>query len=219
VNIREQLHKARHGRLYCFGGGGGDSNANTTTTTTNHTTQNNTDQSMMGGDNAVGVNGVGNIVDKSVVNNTAFNDSSNRSTNFFDASDRSTSFVDSSNRSSTSNTTYSTTDFGAVSKALDGMGQLSSATLNTSSSIVKDGLSAATAQSANSLAVLDKAFNFVAGQSATNAQKYEQVMGFASDAIQKSNDAFANAKDGGASKTVTTVALAAAAVGLALALK
>lgn len=201
-----------------FGGGGGSSSAQTSTATTTSSSQVNTDQSMMGGDNAVGVNGTGNLIDKSVVNNTAFNDSSNRSTNFADSSNRSstTNFADSSDRS-VHNTT---TDFGSVTAALSGMGQLSSAVVGQSGQMVRDGLSAVASQSKDNITVLDKAFNFAAGASATNAANYADVLGFAKDTIKKTSDAYADAKDGGTNKTLQIAAVATvAAVGLAFALR
>jgi hypothetical protein len=211
-------------------GDGGDSQANTNTTTSTNTSSVNTDQSMMGGDDEVGLNGSGNVVDKSVVNNTAFNDSSNRSTNFLDASNKSTNFSDSSNHStyfsdssvrndsSNRSTNYSTTDFGAVSAALSGMGKLSSQALDTSGMMVRDGLSAVRAQSSDNISVLSKAFEFAGASSAADAAKYTDVLGFAKEAISSTSAAYADAKDGGTNKTLTIAAVAViGAVGLAAA--
>jgi hypothetical protein len=205
-----------------MGGGGGSSEANTSTATTTHSSTVNTDQSMMGGDNAVGVNGTGNIIDKSVVNNTAFTDTSNKSTNFSDSSNRSTNFSDSSvkNDSSNHSTNYSstTTDFGAVTAALSGMGQLSSQALNTSGQMVKTGLDAVSAQSKDNITVLSKAFDFAGAATAADVAKYSDVLGFARDTIQKTSDAYADAKDGGTNKTLTIAAVAViGAVGMAAA--
>lgn len=240
MNIREQLHKARHGKLYCFGGGGGSSQANTSTATTTTTTTHMTDQSMTGGDNAIGINGLGNLVDKSVVNNTAFNDSSsksftdfsNKSTNFTDNSNRSTNFTDNSARNTDSgnstvftdnsnrSTTVNTTDFGSVGKSLDGMSQLSAMAVGNYGQIIKDGQAGLAAQGANSVSLLQKAFDFAGQASAADAQKYTDVIGFAKDSITKANDAFATAKDGGETKKFTIAAAAmVATVGIAFALK
>jgi len=191
-----------------FGSKGGSSQANTSTATTTTTNTSMLDQSMMGGDDAVGLNGNGNIVDKSVVNNTAFNDSSNRSTTFVDSSDRSTT------------TNYTSTDFGSVTKALDGMGKVSDTALNLSGQIVKDGIKGLADQSKDNLSVLEKAFSFASASSAADSQKYTDVLGFAKDTISKSNAAFAEAKDGGTNKTLQIAAVATVAVvGLAFALK
>lgn len=211
MNIDLYKRKARyHGRLYNLGGKGGSSQANTSTATTTTTSTTMIDKSMQGGDNAVGLNGNSNIVDKSVVNNTSFTDTSNRSTNF----------ADSSNRSTTNNTTYTSTDFGSVSKALEGMGQNSAAALDLSGKIVKDGMAGLAVQSKDNLAVLDRAFAFASSSSAADAQKYTDVLGFAKDTISKSNAAFAEAKDGGTNKTLQIAAVATVAVvGLAFALK
>lgn len=225
MRIRHHLHYARHGSIYRFGG---DSEAQANTSTSNRTTssQVNTDQSMTGGDGAVGVNGTSNLIDQSVVNNTAFTDTSNRSTNFTDTSNRSsvattssnTAFTDSSNRSVTTNNNV--TDFGAVVKALDGMSSLSSASINMSGQMVRDGFGAVSSQSRDNINVLDKAFTFVAGASATNAQSYTDMLGFAKDTISKTGAAFADAKDGGTNKTLLIAAVATvAAVGLAVALR
>lgn len=200
-----------------LGGKGGSSQANTSTATTTASSSVNTDQSMMGGDAAVMLNGSGNVVDKSVVNNTAFNDSSNKSTNFTDNSDKSTNFSDSSVKLDSSNrsTNYSTTDFGSVTAALSGMGQLSSQALTASGLMVKDGLAAVSAQSKDNLAVLGKAFDFAGAASAADVAKYTDVLGFAKDTIAKTGAAYADAKDGGTNKSLTIAAVAVVgAVGL-----
>ncbi len=286
MNIRHYLHIARHGRLYCMGGGGGSSHADTSTATNTATSSVNTDQSMMGGDGAVGFNGSGNVVDKSsttntsnstaftdmssVVNNTAFTDGSNHSTNFADSSvrntssstaftdtsnhstnfsdssvrdsstyfsdssDRSTSFMDLSskvsNDSSNKSTNFTdqsdrsvknvttTTDFGSVTAAMSGMGQLSSQAINTSGLMTKYGLDAVGAQSKDNLAVLSKAFDFAGAATAADVAKYTDVLGFARDTIDKTSAAYADAKDGGTNKTLTIAAVAViGAVGLAAA--
>lgn len=237
-----------HHRLYNLGGGGGSSQANTSTATSTTTSTNMLDQSMMGGDNAVGLNGNGNLVDKSVTNNTAFTDTSNKSTNFADnsttdnstffsdTSNNSTSFADSSNRStnfldssttstvSTSSSSSSTintiSDFGSVTAALGGMGQLSSAALTLSGQVVKDGMGMLANQSKDNMAMADKAFAFASSQSAADAQKYTDVLGFAKDTIQQASTAYADAKDGGANKTLLIAAVATVGVvGLAMAMK
>lgn len=222
------------GAMFCYGwmplyfGGGGKSQANTSTATTTNTSQVNTDQSMMGGDGAVGINGMGNIVDQSVINNTAFNDNSNKSTNFSDTSNRSTNFSDSSTRTtiftdssdSSSSVQNTTTDFGSVSRSLDGMTQLSSLAVNNSAAIIKNGLDSVAGQSKENIAVLSKAFEFASKSSAADAQKYTDVLGFAKDSITKASDEYANAKDGGQNKTLMIAAVAVVgAVGLAFALK
>lgn len=194
-----------------LGSKGGSSQANTSTATTTNTTTNMLDQSMMGGDDAVGLNGNSNIVDKSVVNNTAFTDTSNRSTNFNDSSNRSTV--------NSSTTNYTASDFGSVTKALDGMGQNSNKALDLSGQVVKDGIAGLAAQSKDNIAVLEKAFAFAANSAAADAQKYEDVMGFAKDAISKSNAAFADAKDGGTNKAIMIAAATVAVVGVAFAMK
>jgi hypothetical protein len=211
MNLDVHKRKARYGRLYNFGGKGGSSQANTSTATSTNTTSTMVDQSMMGGDNAVGLNGNGNLVDKSVVNNTAFTDTS----------DRSTTFTDNSNRSSTTNNTtnYTSTDFGSVSKALDGMGKVSDAAISLSGQVVKDGMAGLAAQSKDNITVLQSAFQFAQAATAADAQKYTDVIGFAKDTITKANDAFAEAKDGGTNKTLQIAAVATvAAVGLAFAM-
>jgi hypothetical protein len=199
-----------------LGGGGGSSQANTSTATTSNSSTVNTDQSMMGGDNAIGLNGSGNVIDKSVVNNTAFNDSSNHSTNFADSSVKNDSSSHDTNFTSTTNNT--TTDFGAVTAALAGMGQLSSQAVTTAGQMTKDGLAAVSAQSKDNLAVLNSAFNFAGAATAADAQKYTDVLGFAKDTINKTAAAYADAKDGGTNKTLTIAAVAViGAVGLAAA--
>lgn len=215
---------------YCFGGGGGSSQANTSTATTTTTSTNMLDQSMMGGDDAVGLNGNGNMVDKSVINNTAFNDTSNRSTNFSDASNRSTNFTDNSARDSGNSTVFTdnsnrstytsvtATDFGSVGKSLDGMSQLSALAVGNYGQIVKDGQAGLLTQGANNLSLMQKAFDFAGSSSAADAQKYADVIGFAKTTIDQANDAFATAKDGGETKKFTIVAATVAAVGIAFAL-
>jgi hypothetical protein len=199
-------------------GGKSSSSASTATSTTTTTNTNQIDQSMMGGDDAVGLNGNQNIVDKSVVNNTAFTDNSNRS--------NTTTFTDTSNRSNTISTSNSSTtnnyatDYGSVGKALDGMGQLSTATVNTASDIVKNGIKGLSEQSKDNIAVIQAAFDFAGKSSAADAVKYTDALGLAKDTISKANDAFATAKDGGQNKTLLIAAVATVgAVGLAFALK
>ncbi|WP_377704934.1 hypothetical protein [Pseudoduganella sp. UC29_71] len=217
-----------------LGGKGGSSQANTSTATSTNTSSVNTDQSMMGGDNAVGLNGNSNIVDKSVVNNTAFNDSSDRSTTFVDSSNKSTNFSDSSNKStnfadssvkstvstSSSSTVNTVSDFGSVTAALAGMGKLSDAALDFSGVVVKDSIKGLADQSKDNIAVLSKAFEFASKSSAADAQKYTDVLGFAKDNIAQASAAYAEAKDGGANKTLLIAAVATVGVvGLAFAFK
>lgn len=244
MNIDLYKRKARYpGRLYNMGGKGGSSQANTSTATTTTTSTNMLDQSMMGGDNAVGLNGNSNLVDKSVTNNTAFTDTSNRSTTFTDNSDKSTSFKDLSNRSTnfadasdnstttTNNTSYTSTDFGSVTAALSGMGKLSDAALSLSGQVVTDGYKGLANQSKDNLSVISEAFRFASASSAADAQKYTDVLGFAkdsiagvrstaADAVAGVRDSYANAADGGANKTLQIAAVAAvAAIGIGFALK
>jgi len=216
VNFNLYQRKARlGGRLYNFGG---KSSSSASTATNTNTTTNTTmvDKSMQGGDDAVGINGNQNLIDKSVVNNTAFTDLSDRSTNFSDSSNRSNT-VTTSNSSTTNNYT---TDFGSVGKALDGMGQLSTITVNTASDIVKNGIKGLADQSKDNIAALQMAFDFASKSSAADAQKYTDAIGLAKDTITKANDAFATAKDGGQNKTLLIAAAGVVgAVGLAFALK
>jgi len=212
VNFDVYKRKARYGaKLYNFGG----SNKSSVSTATSTTTSTNTtmvDQSMMMGDDAVGLTGNQNIVDKSVVNNTAFTDNSDRSTKFTDNSNRSTT--------TSSTTNYTSTDFGSVTKALEGMGQLSMATTSTASEMLKNGMKGLADQSKDNISVLEKAFAFASKSSAADAQNYESALGLAKEAMTSSQKAFADAKDGGQNKTLLIAAVATfGAVGLAFALK
>lgn len=91
---------------------GGDSDSDSSTTT-NNTTRNDyfvTDKRNTVGDQAIGLSGDNNTIDRSTSNLTQFFDSSNRSTNFSDSSDRSTHFADNSDRSTAFNSNNTTSN-------------------------------------------------------------------------------------------------------------
>lgn len=186
---------------------GGDSSSDSSTQTTNDVKNYATDNTrqLSASDAAVTLSGDWNRVDRSTTSTTNFSDSSNRSTNFADSSNRSTNI--------------SVTDFGSVGAALGGMGQMTGLALNATGTAVNGVIGAMNKVSADSQKSVASAFSAASASSANALTTSANVLGFASATIDKTNAAFAAAKDGGASKTVQYALIAAGAIGVAFALK
>jgi hypothetical protein len=178
MNLLYQKDRAKHGTR-CNFGGDSTSQANTTSNTNTQTNQWNTDNSMQIGDGGIGINGSHNIVDKSVVNNTTFTDTSNRSTN--------TTFTDKSNRSvNTDNhsiTNFQTTDFGSVGAALSGMGQISNRAIDNAGSAVLTAMQSMASTSANNANLMKQAMSFASDSATTAASSAKETI-----AASKSSD-------------------------------
>lgn len=223
----------------CLANFGGDSSSDSSTRTDNNTQNNiqSTDKRAVGSDQAVALTGDGNTIDRSTNSLTQFNDSSNRSTSsitsFLDTSNRSTNFADSSNRSTTDNSDRSTnftdnsnrstnttvTDYGSIGSSIGLAGSMSTAAFNTAQLGIKGAIDTLQLESNNNLTAVSKAFD-MAKSSAANAQTSgAQMLGFATTALADTQQALANAKDGGQSKMVTYAIAAIAVIGVAFALK
>ncbi|MFZ6748042.1 hypothetical protein [Undibacterium sp. Ren11W] len=153
------------GKLLGFGGdnSGNDTTKNSTavTTSTSSNTQQ-TDNSMVMGDGSVGsFSGAGNVLDKRVINNTSFSDSSNRSTNFEDNSNKVT------------NTTV--TDFGSVGAALAGMGATSTTAINNAGGAVMAALQSLSKQSSDNAGLMKSAFSFAGDATAAAASSAKTI--------------------------------------------
>jgi hypothetical protein len=155
---------------------------------------------------------------------TTFTDSSNRSTTFTDnsTSDSSTNFTDSSDRSV--HTTV--TDYGSVGAALDGMGAMvgrAFGTVDLGFGVAGDGIKGAVdtlkLQTTKGYEGVSDAFAVAKAMSASSQANSAAVLGFATDTIKKTNEAFAQADDGGQSKMVMAALVVVGAVGVAMALK
>jgi hypothetical protein len=223
----------------CLANFGGDSSSDSSTRTDNQTQNNtaSTDKRNTVADQAIGLSGDNNTIDRSTNSLTQFNDSSNRSTSsitsFLDNSNRSTNFSDSSNRSTTDNSDRSTsftdnsnrstnttvTDYGSVGASIGMAGVMTTQAFDTAQLGIKGAIDSLQVVSNNNLTAVSKAFD-MAKSSAANAQTSgAQMLGFATSALADTQQALANAKDGGQSKTVMYALLAVTAIGVAFAFK
>ncbi len=116
-------------------------------------------------------------------------------------------------------TNIQTTDYGSVGSALSGLGQMTGQALNVTGSAVNGAVGALAGISADSQKSIASAFAAASASSANSMTNSAAVLGFASSAIDKTNAAFAEAKDSGASKIMTYAIAAVAAIGIAFALK
>lgn len=226
-----------------FGGERTNSQANTTNSTSSTNEQQ--DNSFMMGDGSLGLRGDQNIIDQSAVttNSTAFTDNSykssdttftdlsNRSTTFSDLSNRSTTFTDNSVRASntafsdysvrdsnnTSSTNFSstTTDFGSVRAALDGITQVSSRSVSGAGDMLLNSLGGLKNMSSDNLAVIKEAFNFARGSAVDSNASMVSAFGFAQNSIDKSAQAFDNAATAPDNKNIKYLAGAVAAIAIA----
>lgn len=196
--------------------GDDDSSSHTTSNSTANNTAYETDRRAVASENAVSLTGDNNSIDRSQTTN--FFDTSDRSstslTSFIDNSDRSTNFQDNSNRSVTTTTTA--TDFGSVNGALGLNGAMTTAAFGLAGGTIGGAIDILKLQSDNSQKAVMAAFDMAKSTSMANSAA---VLGFASNAIGQTNDAFAQAKDSGQSKMVTYAVIGLAVVGVAFAMK
>lgn len=177
-------------------GGDSDSQANTTNNTTNTNHINTEDRRVVASDAAVGVSGNGNVTSRT------------ESTSFTDASDRSTSFTDASDRS----THITTTDFGSVTKSLEGLTTMGLAAVDLGDTSVTGAIDALKRIADNNLAVTTKALDLARYSSADSARTVETVSAFANKQTALTNAAFESSAFGpDLTKNVMWVALAAVA--------
>lgn len=167
-----------------------------------------------------------NFADSSVRDSsTFFSDSSvktdSHATSMFDASTKldshNTSMVDNSDRSVSYSS--STTDYGSVGKALDGLGMMSSKSLDVAAGGVAGTLDAMKYLADQQNKSMAAAFDLTKSASANALTNSAAVLGFANSTVEKTAAAFADAKDGGTSKAIKYALAAAAAIGVAFALK
>jgi hypothetical protein len=233
------------GKLLGFGDSNTTSQANTTNQTSNTTNQQDNsfmlgDSSfgLRGDQNVIDQSAVTTnsttFTDASYKSSdTTFTDNSNRSsfTSFVDASDRSTTFTDNSVRASstvfsdysvrdsnnTSNTNYSstTTDFGSVRAALDGITQVSSRSISGAGDMLNSSIGSLKSVSADNLAVIKEAFNFARGSAVDSNASMVSAFGFAQNSIDKSAQAFDNAATAPDNKNIKYLAGAVAAIAIA----
>lgn len=220
IRSTRQIYLMRLGRPVVPANFGGDSDSDSSTQTTNNTTNNTqyTDKRAVGSDSAVALTGDKNLIDRS--STTTFVDTSNRSstslTEFLDNSNRSTNFQDNSDRSVTTITT--TTDYGSVSKALGLADNMSSGAFDVATVGIKGAIDSLKLNSNNGLEMVTKAFDLAKSSAANSMQNSAQLMGFATTALQSTQQALQDAEDGGESKMVMYAIGAIAIIGVAFAL-
>jgi hypothetical protein len=234
-----QIYQMRLGRPTTPANFGGDSDSDSSVSTTNNT-QNNAyslDRRAVAQDSAVSLTGDGNSVDRSSTSNTFFNDQSNRSqfslTSFVDSSNRSTTdnsnrsttFTDNSNRSTNNSTSFSDssdrsthltmTDYGSVGASLGTMGAMTTKAFEVSDNALTGTIGLLKQHSTDQNKSVQAAFEMARGAGNAAASNSAAVLGFASETIKKTNDAFAEAKDGGQRKMVMGALIAVAVVAVA----
>jgi hypothetical protein len=226
-----QIYRLRMGMTITPASWGGDSSSDSSTSTLNDTKNydTNTDRRAISGDSAVALSGDNNTVDRSTSNLTQFfdtsnrssstvtefRDNSNRSTNFSDSSNRSTNFADNSNRSV--NTTV--TDYGSVGGSLSLAGSMSTKAFEVADGGIKGAIDTLKLQSSAGAKMVEQAFDLARSSGANALGTSAQVIGLANSAIQKTEAAMTQAKDGGQSKMVMAALAAVGAIGVALALR
>jgi hypothetical protein len=216
-----QIYLMRLGRPVVPANFGGDSDSDSSTQTTANTTNNTdyNDKRAVGSDSAVSLSGDRNVVDRS--SSTSFTDTSNRSstslTSFLDTSNRAntTTFTDNSDR----HVVNTTTDFGSVSAALGLAGTMTAGAYGVANNGINGAIEALKLQSKNGVDMVSKAFDLAKSSAANSQQSGAQLMGFATDALQATQSAMADAKDSGQSKMVIYAIGAIAVIGVAFALK
>ena len=194
----EQIKLLRAGRPLTMANGGSDSESDSSQTTTTNTTNNvnEQDRRIVASDAAIAVSGGGSIT-KTDTNN----------------------FTDNSNRSSSTTTNYTTTDFGAVTKSLEGMGQMGTQVVNFSNDAVRGAIDSLNRTGQVQLDSLHSVFDFAAKSSANALTTANQVLGFAQQSEQKVREAWADAKQGPEQKIMLAIVGAAAVVAVTFALK
>lgn len=239
-----QIRLLRSGVALCrFGGDSGenDSSTNTTNNTSNYVTS--TDKRSVASDQAVSLTGDGNMIDRSTSSVTQMFDSSNRSTtsltsfldqsahdsstHFSDTSNRSTNFLDQSRKDSSTHftdtsdhsVTNTMTDYGSVGSAMSLSGSMTGRAFDTADKAVGGAIDVLKMQTSEGQKTIAGAFDLAKSSAANAMQNSAQVLGFASSALNQTQAAYAEAKDGGQSKMMTYAILAAGAVGLAFAFK
>lgn len=210
---------------------GGDSESDSSTRTEN-TTKNdvtNMDMRNVASDSAVAISGSGNNIDRSSSSVTSFIDTSTKNTltSFIDSSNKSTNFTDNSSKDSsthfTDNSDHSVhntvTDYGSVNGSLTLAGSMTTKAFDVAGLGINGAIEALKQESNNNLKAVGMAFDSVGKQSAMAQASSAATLGFASQALQATQAAMQDAKDGGQSKMVMTAIVAAGAVAVAFALK
>jgi len=188
---------------------GSKSKSDSSTSTTTHTSNQLTswDTRSVAQDSAISLGGNGNWVDRSTSSLTQFSDASTTTslTQFTDNSDRSVTNV--------------TTDHGAISGALAAMGTMTTQAFGVADNAIGGGIDVLKMQVGASSKAIERSFDLMAATAANSASNSAKTLGFASDALEKTQQAFQDAKDGAQSKMVMAAIVAAAIVAVAFAVK
>lgn len=124
---------------------------------------------------------------------TKFSDYSNKSTNFSDSSNRSTNFSDSSNKNSNNVTTITNSDFGSIGAALSGYGRVTDSVVNASQGSIMGAIGLMKDLAAENSKAVSLAFG-AAGKASQDAERTSaQILGFASQSVEKTKAAFESA--------------------------
>lgn len=178
-----------------------DSSTQTTTNTQNWVTSE--DKRIVASDAAIGISGAGNTVNRT----------QNDTTNFTD-----NSATDSGN--STSFTSISTTtDFGSVQAGITGIGNMGEAVVGMSGNAINGAIKSLNTTGENQLSAMNAVFDFATKQSVNSMTTANQVLGYAKETIGKTNEAFADAKQGPEQKIMLAMIGAGAVIAIAFAMK
>jgi hypothetical protein len=182
-------------------GGGSESDSSTSSSTQNTNFVTTEDRRVVASDAAVAVSGNNNVASRT--ENTSFTDSSTK---------------DSGNSTSITNTT---TDFGSVSKALEGVTTMGKSAVGLADNSVMGAIDVLKAMSDNNTSLTMKAFELARNSSADSARTVENVSAFANKNSAMAKEAFSESTLGrDDNKTVLYAGLAViGAVGAALAMK
>jgi hypothetical protein len=197
----------------------GDEDSSSTTATTNDTTNSATsiDKRSVASESAVSLTGDANSIDRS--STTSFFDTSNRSSNdltsFIDNSNRSTTFTDKSDRS----VHTTTTDYGSVNASLKLAGSMTDRAFGVAGSAIDGAIDVLKLQTVEGQKTIMGAFDMARASGANSMASSAAVLGFASKALEQTNEAFQNAEDSGQSKMVMGALAVVCIIGVAFALK
>lgn len=206
------------GRAYNFGGdSSSDSSTNTTTSTSNLAIS--TDKRAVASDQAVSLTGDGNTLDRSTSNVTQMFDSSNRSTAFNSGnttnSNNTTIFTDNSDHS----VRTSITDYGSVSASMATNSAMTTKALEVADHGIGAAFDSLKLQTTEGSKTIMAAFDLAAKAGANADTSSAKAIGLAQTALQSTQAAMQDAKDGGQQKMVLVALGVIGAIGLAFALK
>jgi hypothetical protein len=114
--------------------------------------------------------------------------------------------------------TTNVVDYGSVNGSLSLAGSMSDKAFGTASLGIQGAIDVLKLQTSEGSKTIMGAFDMAKSSGANSMANSAAVLGFASNAIKQTSDAFATAKDGGQSKMVMAAIGAIAVVGVAFAL-